>query len=73
MICLRSEHSYGTTRDSEDEDAEPENGERLDHPYSAPQVSRFYLNYKSKFERENKMVQVNTDAVNWICFVRTQG
>jgi hypothetical protein len=37
-LLFHSEHSYGTTRDSDEEDAEPEDGERLDHPYSAPQV-----------------------------------
>jgi hypothetical protein len=47
LLLLHSEHSYGTTRDSDEEDAEPEDGERLDHPYSAPQVcsSMFCLTY----------------------------
>jgi hypothetical protein len=42
-VLFHSEHSYGTTRDSDEEDAEPEDGERLDHPYSAPQVCSYML------------------------------
>ena len=38
FVC--SEHSYGTMRDSSPE-PEPEDGERLDHPYSAPQVCTY--------------------------------
>jgi hypothetical protein len=55
VFCLfHSEHSYGTTRDSDEEDAEPEDGERLDHPYSAPQVCSYmfcltYCNEKEMF------------------------
>jgi hypothetical protein len=45
FLLLHSEHSYGTTRDSDEEDAEPEDGERLDHPYSAPQVCSSNLIY----------------------------